>query len=77
MSEGAEELRRQLAELLEVEPQSIGDDDPLTDHGLDSIRVMALIESWHERGLSLSFAQLVEEPTVAAWAAALAAAKQG
>ncbi|WP_018683799.1 phosphopantetheine-binding protein [Actinokineospora enzanensis] len=63
----ADEVRARVAELLEIPPADIADDDNLLDHGLDSIRVMTLIEAWRERGVQVSFADLAENPTVGAW----------
>lgn len=68
----ADRLRADIAQLLDVAPQEIADDDDLTDHGLDSVRMMSLANEWNLGERGLSFAQLVAEPTIAAWAAALA-----
>ncbi|WP_121393540.1 phosphopantetheine-binding protein [Actinokineospora cianjurensis] len=62
-----DDIRTQVAALLEVPPTTIADDDNLLDHGLDSIRVMTLLESWRTTGTALSFADLAETPTIAAW----------
>ncbi|GAA3001375.1 hypothetical protein GCM10020229_12020 [Kitasatospora albolonga] len=72
-----ESLRADLAEVLGEEPEAIGDEDDLRDLGLDSIRLMSLVETWRTRGATLGFADLVElsptpTPTLAGWAAALA-----
>ncbi|MBM7773082.1 bifunctional isochorismate lyase/aryl carrier protein [Actinokineospora baliensis] len=64
-----EELRAQVAALLEVPARTISFDDNLLDHGLDSIRVMTLVESW--RTPTIAFADLAETPTITAWAALL------
>ncbi|MFJ2298341.1 phosphopantetheine-binding protein [Oerskovia paurometabola] len=42
----------------------IGLDDDLTDHGLDSVRLMALLERWRAAGRSVEFAQVAVEPTL-------------
>ncbi|MEV4114807.1 phosphopantetheine-binding protein [Nonomuraea sp. NPDC049695] len=68
MSETAERLRAEIAELLFVAPDELGLDDDLVDAGLDSIRVMTLIERWHRAGIRLGFPDLVAKPTIAAWA---------
>ena len=39
----------------------------LLDRGLDSIRLMSLLETWRKDGISADFADLAEEPTIAAW----------
>ncbi|MER7502212.1 phosphopantetheine-binding protein [Nonomuraea pusilla] len=55
----AEELRARVAELLGELP---GDDDDLIDHGMDSIRMMALAERF-----GVDFMDLAERPTLRAW----------
>ncbi|HEX5741862.1 MAG TPA: phosphopantetheine-binding protein [Pilimelia sp.] len=67
-----DEVRAAVAAALEVTPGEIGYDDDLLDHGLDSVRIMSLVESWRAGGRDVAFADLAEEPTVRAWAALLA-----
>jgi bifunctional isochorismate lyase/aryl carrier protein len=64
-------IRVQLEALLGEPLADVGDDDDLADAGLDSIRLMTLLTTWRERGVNVSFDELVEEPTIAAWAALL------
>ncbi|MEU8324546.1 phosphopantetheine-binding protein [Nonomuraea sp. NPDC048881] len=68
MSEAEERLRAQIAVLLYVEPAELGPHDDLLDAGLDSIRVMTLIEAWKREGRDIGFPDLVDRPTIAAWA---------
>lgn len=65
-------LREQIAELLFVEPDELGFDEDLVEAGLDSIRVMTLIERWQQDGHKIGFPDLVEKPTISAWAELLA-----
>lgn len=61
-------LREQVAKLLFEVPESFGVHDHLIDvHGLDSIRVMSLVEAWRQQGAEVTFAQLAEQPTLANW----------
>ncbi|MBB3808081.1 phosphopantetheine-binding protein [Pseudochelatococcus contaminans] len=60
-------MRADVARIIGEDPSEIGDDDNLIDFGLDSIRVMTLIQRWGEKGLKLDFAQLAEKPTLAHW----------
>lgn len=60
-------MRADIARILGENPADIGDDDSLIDWGLDSIRVMALVQRWGEQGVKLDFAQLAEKPTLAHW----------
>lgn len=68
-----QELRVTLASLLQVAPEELRDDDNLLDWGLDSIRVMNLLEQWRRAGRELNFMQLAEQPTLGAWWALLRA----
>ncbi|GAB3893145.1 phosphopantetheine-binding protein [Kibdelosporangium lantanae] len=65
-------LRSQLADLLEIPPDQLADDDNLVDHGLDSIRIMSLVDVWREAGTDVSFIDLAEQPTLAHWRKLLA-----
>lgn len=74
MSEGEprpltlQEVRAEVAGLLQEQPSSIADhDDLITIWGLDSIRMMSLIERWRRSGAEVSFAELAERPTLADW----------
>ncbi|UJB72231.1 isochorismatase family protein (plasmid) [Acaryochloris sp. 'Moss Beach'] len=60
-------LRQQLSELLQHSPQSFGVEEDLLDWGLDSLRLMSLVETWRSRGANVSFADLAERPTISAW----------
>jgi aryl carrier-like protein len=66
-------LRAQLADLLEIPADELADDDNLLDHGMDSIRIMALVDAWRDAGVEVSFVDLAEEPTIAHWRALLTA----
>ena len=63
----SDDLRDQIAEILDVPPDTIGEEDNLLDHGFDSIRMMALVEALRERGVAADFVHLAEEPTLARW----------
>lgn len=52
----------------------IGLDDDLTDHGLDSVRLMALLERWRATGRSVEFSQVAAQPTLRGCLRALGAA---
>ncbi|TMV45532.1 isochorismatase [Paenibacillus mesophilus] len=60
-------LREQVAELVGEAPTAIGAEDNLIDHGLDSIRMMSLVERWRRVGADVSFVELAERPTLDAW----------
>ncbi|WP_436775396.1 amino acid adenylation domain-containing protein [Yinghuangia sp. YIM S09857] len=69
-----EDVRREVGRLLECEPESVPVDGNLIQHGLDSLRLMRLAGGWRRRGAEITFAELAERPTIAAWAELLAAA---
>jgi len=60
-------LKASIADLLQIEASQLQDDDNLLDWGLDSIRIMALVERWRQAGVDLNFMTLAENPTIAAW----------
>jgi bifunctional isochorismate lyase/aryl carrier protein len=57
-------LRATVADLLD---EPVGDDDDLFDAGLDSIRLMTVVEHLRAGGHDVSFVDLAERPTLAAW----------
>ena len=65
-------LRVDVAEALGEPPEQISDTDDLLDRGLDSIRLMSLVERWRETGVEVGFIDLAEEPTLEAWSRLLA-----
>ena len=69
-------VRAQVAEVLDELEANIGDHDDLLDRGIDSIRLMSLVEWCRQRGAEVSFVDLAEVPTVAAWTEVLSQATQ-
>jgi aryl carrier-like protein len=61
-------LRLDVAAILGVAPQSVAVDVSLLEQGLDSIRLMTLVERWRAQGASLTFADLAGCPTLSEWA---------
>ncbi len=60
-------VREQVAELLQESPADIAEHEDLIDRGLDSIRMMHLVERWRRSGAEVTFVKLAESPTLAAW----------
>lgn len=58
---------------LELSVEDIQLDDDLFMLGLDSVRLMTLVGQWQNQGKTVSFEELAEEPTLAAWLEKLAA----
>jgi bifunctional isochorismate lyase/aryl carrier protein len=71
-------VRADVAELLYQDPAEIADTADLVESGLDSIRIMTLVERWRtDAGVRISFVELAESPTVAAWWTLLSAHLRG
>lgn len=65
------ELKAIIAASLQIPASDMQDEDSLLDWGLDSIRIMSLLENWRRAGVELTFMALAEQPTLAAWWALL------
>ncbi|MFC5722346.1 phosphopantetheine-binding protein [Streptomyces gamaensis] len=75
MSLTVQRIREDVADVLGEDPADVPDDENLMDHGLDSVRVMALVERWRrEHGAAVSFVDLAEDPVIEVWAGLLGAA---
>jgi len=58
-----------------LDAPSIPLDESLVDYGLDSVRIMTLLERWRrEHAVDADFADLAERPEIEAWAALLVSA---
>ncbi|MFF2045047.1 phosphopantetheine-binding protein [Kitasatospora sp. NPDC058170] len=67
-------VRADIADILGERPEDIADDEDLRDLGLDSMRLMHLVEIWRGRGARAEFADLADigtGPTVLSWSAYL------
>ena len=62
-----ERMRADLAHILRVAPEEVGDGDDLGDLGLDSLRAMNILLRWSDAGLDLDFSELAKELTLDAW----------
>jgi aryl carrier-like protein len=60
-------MRDDVAAILKTDASEIADDDNLIDHGLDSMRLMRLTQQWHDRGVTVPFADLAERPQLSHW----------
>ncbi len=60
-------VRKQVADLLDESPSDISDHEDLINRGLDSIRIMSLVEKWHHAGAEVNFMMLAEQPTLSCW----------
>jgi len=65
-------IRHDVADALGEEPADVPLDENLMDHGLDSVRIMSLLERWRrEHGVEADFADLAEDPVIGTWASLL------
>ncbi|MGP9041787.1 isochorismatase family protein [Cytobacillus kochii] len=61
------EIKTKVAEILDISPSEIKDDDDLVSLGLDSIRMMTLVEEWRAEGADVNFMKMASNPTLQAW----------
>jgi aryl carrier-like protein len=65
-------LRSDVADVLGVPAATLAVDVPLPEQGLDSIRLMSLVERWRAVNGAVSFADFAERPTLKDWSQLLA-----
>ncbi|MEV5122718.1 phosphopantetheine-binding protein [Streptomyces decoyicus] len=64
-----DQIRKDVADSLGEDAADIPLDENLVDYGLDSIRIMSLVERWRrEHGVQVGFVDLAEKPALEAWA---------
>ncbi|MBF6328353.1 phosphopantetheine-binding protein [Nocardia transvalensis] len=62
-----EDVRAAVADELYLRPEELDPDADLLAAGLDSVRVLALVERWRAAGAQVGFMDLIERTTVRAW----------
>lgn len=62
-----------VAQILEVDASTISRDTTLSDAGLDSLRMVMLVENWRAEGNEVDFQELISLPTLGQWIDALGA----
>lgn len=62
-----EQMRIDIARLVNEAPEELDNDDNLLDWGLDSMRIFNVSVEWNKTGLELRFADLAETPTLNGW----------
>lgn len=62
-----EQMRADIAELIHESPDQVMLDDNLMDLGLDSMRLMSLLERWSRQGVELDFSLVAERLTLGGW----------
>ncbi|MEU9356700.1 phosphopantetheine-binding protein [Streptomyces sp. NPDC047973] len=72
-----ERILGDVAEILGCDTSEIGPEDNLYDLGLDSVRLMTLIERWRSAGAhQLELPDLAERPEIAYWSTLLTGEKR-
>ena len=59
-----DELRADIARIINERADQIGPDDDLMDWGLDSLRLLDLVTGWNEAGLKLDISELAGHMTL-------------
>lgn len=67
MSDIIEELRVEVATALGVASEQVDIDADLADLGLDSVRLMGVVEGIIARGYDVDYVDLAEDPRLDAW----------
>ncbi|MFW5419112.1 acyl carrier protein [Nocardiopsis sp. CNT-189] len=67
-----ERIRADVERILGEQPGTVPGTENLLDLGMDSIRLMSLVESWRTAGAQTDFIELAEEPSIDAWTRLLA-----
>ncbi|WP_214406175.1 non-ribosomal peptide synthetase [Pseudonocardia lacus] len=63
----AADLRAAVAAAVEEDPADLAAQDNLFELGLDSMALIRLVAAWRASGTEVAFAELAEDPTLAAW----------
>ncbi|MER7230195.1 phosphopantetheine-binding protein [Streptomyces olivaceus] len=72
----SDRIRADVAEIIGCDVSEIGPGDDLFDLGLDSVRLMTLVERWRSAGApGLELPDLAERPEVAHWITVLTGEK--
>ncbi|MEU2736125.1 phosphopantetheine-binding protein [Streptomyces sp. NPDC007095] len=70
-------FRSDLAECLFLRPDEVDLEDSPLDAGLDSLRIVTLLERWQAAGADVSFVELAERTSFAQWWQLLAERRKG
>lgn len=69
------DLLADIAAVLDVPPEELNEDVNLLDAGLDSLRLMSLVEKWRSEGFAeADFVALASDPLLGSWIDVMAAA---
>jgi aryl carrier-like protein len=62
-----------IARVLDIEVDTMSGEMNVFDHGMDSLRLMMLVEQWRARGVHADFPRLAGEARLSDWLAVLTA----
>ncbi|MBV4429415.1 non-ribosomal peptide synthetase [Clostridium tyrobutyricum] len=60
------ELKEQICKMMPQQCE-IADTDNLLEKGLNSLKIMRIVNQWRKQGIKVSFGELMEDPTAIAW----------
>ncbi|MFJ8045497.1 phosphopantetheine-binding protein [Kitasatospora sp. NPDC096147] len=66
-----ERIRQDVSDVLHLDAEELLNDEYLIDQGMDSIRLMSLVQRWRNEGVEVAFVDLAERPTIDDWHALL------
>lgn len=73
-----EQMIADVADVLYVEPAAVDHELNLRDQGMDSVRLMDLVERWRRAGVAgIDFITLAEDSTLDHWIEVLAKLQEG
>lgn len=61
------DFKNDICRVLQAEPGDVADTDNLIDHGLDSIRLMALVQRLSDAGVAVKFEDFAAYPEINHW----------
>lgn len=68
-----QDTKVQIGKILKLDPEKIRDQDNLIELGINSLKIMRLVNDWRKRGAKVTFAELISQPTFQQWWNLLAA----
>lgn len=66
-----ETIRSDVAEVLHRLPGELRDDEDMFEAGMESMRLMTLVERWRDAGADVSLIDLADNPTLEHWVSLL------
>ncbi|WP_158268609.1 phosphopantetheine-binding protein [Corynebacterium yudongzhengii] len=67
MDEFMDELKTHIADLVDVAPEDIDEEEELIDQGLNSLRLVEVVTWLRTQGHDVDFTDLAEDTSLVAW----------